>query len=83
MWFAVGGRTDTQKPCVHKKIGLHAQNMVTVLGSIVSIIGGAYVIINEHESHNFETEVENIYMKSENYEEWGYSLESDLLTILY
>jgi hypothetical protein len=64
-------------------MGQHAQNMVAFLGLIVSIIGGAYVIINEHESHNFEDEEDNIYRNTENYEEWGYSLESDLLTILY
>ena len=31
---------DTKKTCVFKEIGLHAQNMITILGSIVNMIGG-------------------------------------------
>ena len=31
---------DMKKTCVQKRLGLHAQKMLTVLGSIINIIGG-------------------------------------------
>ena len=40
MWFGVAPRTDIEKKCALKKIKLRAQNVITILGSIVNIIGG-------------------------------------------
>ena len=33
-------RMDTKRTCVQKEIGLYAQNMLTILGSIVNMMGG-------------------------------------------
>ena len=41
-WLGVAPRTDTKKTCL-KEIGLHAQNMISILGSIVSMIGRTYM----------------------------------------
>lgn len=38
------------------EIGMYAQNMITILGSIVNIIGETYVTINEHENVQFDNE---------------------------
>ena len=40
MWLGVNLRTDIKKEdmCL-KEIGLHAQNMLTILGSIANVIG--------------------------------------------
>ena len=46
----------TPKNYVFKKIRLHAQNTITILGSIVNTSGGTYVVINEHESLTFQNE---------------------------
>jgi hypothetical protein len=41
MWLSVAPRTDTKK--IYLKVTrLHAQNMITILGSIVNIIGWTY-----------------------------------------
>ena len=40
MWLDLAPRTDTKKTCVKKEIGLRAQNMITILSSIVNLIGG-------------------------------------------
>ena len=50
VWYVVCGvdlRTDTKKTCVKKRIGQHAQNTLTILGSIVIIMvgEGSYMII--------------------------------------
>ena len=39
MWFALNLRTDTKKDTCLKDIGLHAQKMLTILGSKVNMIG--------------------------------------------
>ena len=66
-----------------KENGLRAQNLITILGSIVNIIGGEPIWpFNEHENLHFDDEWD-IHMSSEKYEESGYSLNLDLLTILY
>ena len=66
-----------------KENGLPAQNMITVLGSIVNIIAGELIWpFNEHENLHFDNEW-NIHMSSEKYEERGYSLNLDILTTLY
>jgi hypothetical protein len=44
MWLGVAPRMDTKKTCL-KEIGLHAQNMIIILGAIVHLIGGMYVTI--------------------------------------
>ena len=52
-----------------KEIGLGCQNMITILGSMVSITWGEGGLYDHFSSKNFE--------------ESGYSLDLDLLTILY
>ena len=39
----------TKKMCCDE-IGLCAQNMITVLGSIINVIEGTYMTSNEHEN---------------------------------
>ena len=39
MWLDVALRTKIPKRYVFKEIGLHVQNMITILGSITTIIG--------------------------------------------
>ena len=48
MWFGVAPRMDTKRKrkkgmCL-KEIGLRAQNLITILSSIVNMIGGTYMI---------------------------------------
>ena len=38
-------RTDTTKTCIGKDIELCAQNMLTILDAIISIIRGAYMVV--------------------------------------
>lgn len=45
--LGVGVRIDTKKTCVQTEIGLCAQNLSAILSSIVNIIGGTYMIIQE------------------------------------
>ena len=40
-----GSKNGHQKDMCLKEIGLRAQNMLTILGSIVNIIGGTYMTI--------------------------------------
>ena len=40
MWLDVDRRTDTKEMCVQERIGLHAQQMLTIVGSIVNMIRG-------------------------------------------
>jgi hypothetical protein len=47
VWLRVGLRMDTKKTCVQKEIGLCAQILSAILSSIVNIIGGTYMIIQE------------------------------------
>ena len=54
MWFGVAARTDTKaKEICLKEIGLHVQNMITVLGSIVNMIEVGGLVINEHKNLHF------------------------------
>jgi hypothetical protein len=39
MWLGVPPRNGYQKDMPSKEIGLHAQNIITILGSIINIIG--------------------------------------------
>jgi hypothetical protein len=65
-----------------KEIGLHAQNMLIILGSIINIFGGeTYMIFEELKNLHFEDE-EDIHMSSKNYVENGYrNIALDLLII--
>ena len=62
------------------EIGLHAQNMITIVGSIVNIFGG----MGLHE-HLMSTRIltvdneEDIHMISENYDESGCGLDLDFV----
>ena len=52
-----------------EKIELRTQNMiVTIMGSIVNIIGGAMCPLNEHKNLHFDNELD-IHVKCKNYEE--------------
>ena len=46
-WYVVwcDFKNNYQKDMCSKKIGLYAQNMITILGSIVNINEGTYMII--------------------------------------
>ena len=47
MWYVVGvpPSTETKKTYIWKKIGLHVQNLITIIGFIVNIIGQTYMTI--------------------------------------
>jgi hypothetical protein len=45
MWFGLAPGTDSKKTYVLEEIGLRAQYMITIRGSIVNIIGGTYMTI--------------------------------------
>ena len=58
MWLGVAPRTYTNRQ-VYKEIGLRAQNMITILRSIVNIIGGGGGVacpFNEHKKLHFDNE---------------------------
>ena len=40
LWLGVVSRVDTKNDTCLYEIGLHAQNMITSLGSMINIIGG-------------------------------------------
>ena len=42
-WLGAELRTNTRRTCDLKEIGLQAQNVLTILNSIVNTIGGTYV----------------------------------------
>ena len=88
-WYAVrcGFKNGAQKYICLNDIGLHVQNMITILGLIINIIlfyfgGRAIWPFNEHENLHFDHE-KDINMSSRSYEESGYSLDLDLLTSSY
>ena len=43
MWLVVDLRMNLKNTCVFKEIGLHAQNMLPILGSIVNMIVTTYM----------------------------------------
>jgi len=81
MWLGMDLRTGTKNTSL-KENGLHAQNMLTILGSIVNMIGVTYMTLNEHENLHFDDE-EDIYMSSKNYEANGYRHDLDSIIILH
>ena len=82
MWFGLAPRTDTKKH-VFKRDRTVARNIIIILGSIVNtIVGGTIWPFNENENLHFLNK-EDIHMSSWVYEESGYSLNFDLLAILY
>ena len=59
---------------------MHAQNII--ISSIINIILGTYMTLDEHENLQHDNEWD-IHMSSENYEESGYGLHVDLLMVLH
>ena len=47
MWLGVAPRTDIEKPMYLKESGLRAKNMKAIRGSIVNLIEGTYMTIQE------------------------------------
>jgi hypothetical protein len=63
MRFDVTPRTETKKDNVCLEgIELHAQNMVSILSSIINIVDGTYVTFNEHYNLHFDAE-EDFHIK--------------------
>jgi hypothetical protein len=54
-----------------KEIGQCAQNMLTILGSTVNMIGGTISLRNEHANLHVDNE-SHIHMSFKNYEANGY-----------
>jgi hypothetical protein len=46
MWLDVAPRLDAKKDMYLRDIGLRTQNMITVIGSIINIIGVTYMTIS-------------------------------------
>ena len=42
MWLGVDLKADAKKEMSSQEIGFHAQNMLSIWGSILNIIGGTY-----------------------------------------
>ena len=83
MRFGVASRIDIKKvACVSKWLDRVLKYMITILGSIVNIIGGYQPIwpFNEHKNLHFDNEYD-VHMSSKNYEESGYGLNLDSLAI--
>ena len=68
VWSGVDLRTDLKKDMCLKDIELRAQNMLTNLGSIFSMIGGPIWPFNAHNNLYFDNEYD-INMSSKKYEE--------------
>ena len=64
-----------------EEMEVHAENMVTVMGSIVTVWGPMQPF-NEHKNLHFDTE-HDIHIIFENHEESDNNLDLDLLTISY
>ena len=45
MWFHVAPRMDAKHTYGLEEIGLYSQHIISILGSIVNIIGGTYMTI--------------------------------------
>ena len=45
MWSGVTPRTDAKDVCLKEIVGLCAKKKITILGSIVNILGGPYMTI--------------------------------------
>ena len=56
VWSGVDLRTDTKKSCALQEIGLDVQNLFTILGSIVNLIEGTYMTIDDLEDLHFDNE---------------------------
>ena len=54
--------------------------MISILSSIVNIIGGTYMVNNEQKNFHFDSELK-IRMSSKNHDESGYGLDFDSLAI--
>ena len=67
-----GSKNKYQKNVCLKESELHAQNLITILGSIVNIMGRRIWPFNEDENENLHFDDEqDIYMSSKSYEESG------------
>ena len=63
-----------------KETGLHGQNVVIILGSISNIIAEVPIgPLNKHENLQFDNK--DMKTSSDKYEEGGYGLDVDMLTI--
>ena len=65
-----------------ERVGLDAQNLITILGSQINIIGGPVWAFDEDGNFQFDSE-QGIHMSPENYKDSSYSPNLDLLAILY
>jgi hypothetical protein len=49
-------RKDIKKNICFNEIGLHAQNTLSILGSLLNMVEGTYTSTYEHENIHFNTE---------------------------
>jgi hypothetical protein len=70
---------QTPKDTSWKEIGLRAQNVLPIRGSMVNMIRGPIWPLNEHENPHFDKE-SDIHMSSKVYEPNGYGYDVALLT---
>ena len=82
-WYVVkcGSKNKFQKEMCSKRIGLRAQNMITNLDSLTYIVKDPIRPPHEHENLRFE-DGSNICMTSNKYEQSGYDLDLDFVTIV-
>lgn len=74
-------KNEHQKDICWKDIDLCAQNMLTILDTMVNIIGGGAIwSLTIVEDLHFEDE-EDVHMSSKTYEESGHMHDLDLLSI--
>jgi hypothetical protein len=72
-WYVIrwGSKNAYWKDMCSKKIGLCGQNMITILGSIVNMIGGPVLPFNELDFMSHELD---FHMSFDNYEGSDYGL---------
>lgn len=90
MWFEEAPLRGENLCC--EEVGLNASNVISILESIVNIIGGFFflrcrggLMINEDKYRHFDDIYVYVFLflRSKNYDEIGYGLGLDFLTILY
>jgi hypothetical protein len=83
VWLDVDATMDSKTTCVSKRLGLHAQNVLTNLGLIVKIINGGHLYAYSRRKIIFTLAMNKIFIRVPKIRrKIGYGLDLDFLTIL-
>ena len=83
MWLGVDLKKRTKINMYLEEIGLRAQNILTILGSLVNNIGRAGLYDYSMSTWIFSLIIQGIYMSYDNDEANGYMHDLDLLILLH